>query len=350
MDVVLAKQLDDSFNFSGEKVLDVAATKAADMSVITTVKVAGNVTMQGKITANISTEFSGGITGNWLLADSITQDDDSNIENSPLHFTWTAPGHYVNGEGSAMSSSQIAALAQLVVVPLLSDVLNQVSFTSDGNITAKYYSGTTVSMEWIMSKMGQIIPSAGKTWLTSPSGLVNWYTKNGKLYAVPNIGNIIAQVMKDSGNSDSGSLDLSSILNSLSGMSGKEIKALLSGLLPKDFPLNLNLITDAKVEEIIGWLSTGIPLNYKAKDVTLENGKTLTALYVYIDKDFIEPFMPMLFPLLPSLDKMVQESAAELYPLLLWMTGLKSLTDIEAVWNDTETFEIGLELVDKSFK
>lgn len=350
MDVVLAKQLDDSFNFSGEKVLGVAATKAADMSVITTVKVAGNVTMQGKITANVSTEFSGGITGNWLLADSITQDDDSNVENSPLHFTWTAPGHYVNGEGSAMSSSQIAALAQLVVVPLLSDVLNQVSFTSDGNITAKYYSGTTVSMEWIMSKMGQIIPSAGKTWLTSPSGLVNWYTKNGKLYAVPNIGNIIAQVMKDSGNSDSGSLDLSSILNSLSGMSGKEIKALLSGLLPKDFPLNLNLITDAKVEEIIGWLSTGIPLNYKAKDVTLENGKTLTALYVYIDKDFIEPFMPMLFPLLPSLDKMVQESAAELYPLLLWMTGLKSLTDIEAVWNDTETFEIGLELVDKSFK
>lgn len=350
IDVALVKQPDESFNFSGEKVLSNATTKAIDMAVTTTVKVNGNVTMAGKAKVEIATEFAGGITGTWYLTDSITQSENSDIENSPLYFVWNAPGHYVNGEGSALSSSQLASIAQLVLVPILSDVLNQVDFAADGNITAKYYSGTKFSMDWIMGHMAQIVPSKDKAWIDSPSGLVNWYVKDNKLYVIPNIGNIIAQVMKDSGKSDMGNLDLTSILDSLKGMSGKDIKALLSGLLPKDLPLDLTKISDAKMEEMVGWLTTGIPLNYKAKDITLKNAKTLTGLYVYVDKDFVDPFMPLLFPLLPQLDKMMQESAPDLYPLLPFMTGISSLTDIEKIWKDTDKFEIGIELADKSFK
>lgn len=292
IDVALVKQPDESFNFSGEKVLSNATTKAIDMAVTTTVKVNGNVTMAGKAKVEIATEFAGGITGTWYLTDSITQSENSEIENFPLYFVWNAPGHYVNGEGSALSSSQLASIAQLVLVPILSDVLNQVDFAADGNIIAKYYSGTKFSMDWIMGHMAQIVPSKDKAWIDSPSDLVNWYVKDNKLYVIPNIGNIIAQVMKDSGKSDMGNLDLTSILDSLKGMSGKDIKALLSGLLPKDLPLDLTKISDAKMEEMVGWLTTGIPLNYKAKDITLKNAKTLTGLYVYVDKDFVDPFMP----------------------------------------------------------
>lgn len=350
IDVALVKQPDESFNFSGEKVLSNTATKAIDMAVTTTVKVNGNVTMTGKATVEVATEFAGGITGIWHLTDSLIQAENTEIEESPFYFIWNAPGHYVNGENSALTSSQLASFAQFILIPILSDVLNQVDFAADGNITAKYYSGTKFSMDWIMGHMAEIIPSKDKTWLDSPSGLVNWYVKGNKLYVIPNIGNIIAQVMKDSGKSDMGNLDLTSILDSLKGMSGKDIKALLSGILPKDLPLDLTKIPDAKMEEMVGWLTTGIPLNYKAKDITLKNAKTLTGLYVYVDKDFVDPFMPLLFPLLPQVDKMMQESAPDLYPLLSYMLGIKSLAEIEDIWKDTDKFEIGIELADKSFK
>ena len=350
VDVVLVKQQDESFNFSGEKVLNGTTTRVINSSVTTTVKVTGNITIQGKVTVDVSTEFAGGITGAWLVVDSITQNENTEIENSPLYFSWIAPGHYVNGEGSALTSSQIASIAQLIVVPILTDVLNKVDFNSNGNITAKYYTGTKLSMEWILSSMGQINPSKVQNWIDSPTGLVNWYLKDGKLYVIPNISNIIAQTLKDSGKTDTGSLDLTSILASLNGMSGQEIKTLLSGLLPKDFPLDLSKISDEQIKEVVGWLSTGIPLNYKTKDVTLKNGKSITVLYIYVNKEFLDPFMPALFPLLPQLDKMVQDAAPDLYPMLTWMTGLKSLTDIESLWKDTESFEIGIELADKSFK
>lgn len=334
---------DDKGTFSGE----VTTTSGATVAYSGILTAASGMTLDLNVT--LSATAQGGIAGNWVLADTITQNDDSKVDNSPLHFVWTAPGYYAFGEGSALSSEQIATMAQLAVVPLLSDVLNQVSFATDGNITAKYYSGTTVTMDWIMGNLGAVIPSAGKTWLASPSGLVSWYVKGEKLYLIPNIGNIIAQVAKDSGNSDLGSLDLSSILNSLSGMSGKDIKALLSAFL-KDLPLDLNLISDEKIEEVVGWLSTGIPLNYRVKDVTLENGKTLKALYVYVDKEFMDPFMPLLFPLLPTLDTLMQEAAPDFYPLLLMMTGLQSFRDIENIWKATTVFELGIELADRSFK
>lgn len=350
VDVVLVKQQDESFNFSGEKVLNGAATRSTESSVTTTVKVSGNITMQGKVTVNVSTEFAGGITGAWLVVDSITQNDKREVEDSPLYFSWVAPGHYVNGEGSALTSSQIATLVQPIVIPILTDVLNQVNLNSDGDITAKYSTGTKLSMEWIMSHMGEINPSNVQNWIVSPAGLASWYVKGGKLYVVPNMSNIIAQALKDSGETNTGSFDLTSILASLDGMSGADIKALLSGLLPKDFPLDLSKISDAQIKEVVGWLSTGIPLNYKTKDVTLKNGKSITVLCVYVDKDFLDPFMPALFPLLPQLDKMVQDAAPDLYPLLTWVTGLSSLMDIETLWNDTEKFEIGIELADKSFK
>lgn len=349
VDVVLVKKPDNSFDFSGEKTVNGAQARAAVSATTTTIKVKGNVTLEGKATAEVITEMAGGVTGNWFMTDTLLIPDYA-VEHSPLYFTWVAPGHYVNGEGSELTSVMLTSMVQLIVPTILTDVLYQVNFATDGNITAKYYSGTEYSMDWIMGHMGQMIPTKGKTWLDSPTGLANWYMKDNKLYVVPNIGNIIAQVIKDSNNPEGSPIDFSAILESLKGMSGKEIKALLSGLLPKDFPLDLNQISDAKVEEIIGWLSTGIPLNYTSSEVTLENGKKVLSLRVYITKDFLDPFMPMVFPLLPQLDKMMQESAPDLYPLFIWMTGLQSLMDIEGLWEDTDKFELGIELADKAYQ
>lgn len=347
VDVVLVKKPDNSFDFSGEKTVD--GTKAAISAVTTTVKVKGNITPEGTATSEVITEMAGGLTGNWIVADTVLVYEYA-VAHSPLYFTWMSPGHYVNGEGSELTSVMITTMVQLVAPSLLSDVLHQVNFAADGNITAKYYSGTDYSMDWIMGHLGQVVPSKGKAWINSPSNLANWYMKGDKLYVIPNVGNIIAQIMKDGNNEGGSSIDFSAILELVKGMSGKEIKGLLSKFLPEDFPLDLNQLSDAKVEEIVGWLSTGIPLSYTSSEVTLENGKELTNLRVYLTKDFLDPLMPMLFPLLPKLDKMMQESAPDLYPMLTMFTGLESLMDIERVWKDTNKFELGIELADQAFQ
>lgn len=349
VDVTLMKKSDGSFDFSGEKVVSGAQARAEN-AVVNTVKVNGNVTMDGKVTVEVKSELSGGITANWFVTDTLLFDaEETKIEHSPFYCEWNAPNIFVNGEGSGLVSVQIAGLLQWFLPALLTDALHQVNFGADGNITAKYYSGTEYSMDWIMNHMTQVVPTAGKTWVDSPADLAYWYVSGDKLFIVPNIGNIIAQVSKDNTPS-SRAMDFTAILETLKGMSGAEIKGLLAGLMPKDFPLDLTKLSDAKVEEVIGWLSTGIPLNYSTSNVTLKDGKQIVSLRVYLDKDFVEPFTPLLFPLLPVLDKMMQESAPDLYPMLSWVIGLKSLTEIEGVWKGTKDFKIGVELADKTYK
>ncbi|MCS2250376.1 DUF4925 domain-containing protein [Bacteroides fragilis] len=66
VDVVLEKQADDSFNFSGTKQLTSApdlTRAAASQPAIMTVEVSGNITLAGKITVNIKTSGLGTYVG-----------------------------------------------------------------------------------------------------------------------------------------------------------------------------------------------------------------------------------------------------------------------------------------------
>lgn len=348
VDVVLAEKQDGSFDFSGEKTISSVPTRA-EAAVTTTVKVKGNVTLEGKATVEVKTEFSGGITASWLVPDDMLLNAEmSAYGHTPWYFTWKSPKHIIASgmfKGEVISE-QLSGITQWFLPALLSDALYQIKFGADGNITAKYYTGTEYTINWIFDHQLQLVPTSGKTWLDSPSDLAYWYVKGDKLYVVPNLGNIIALVGKtDVG---AGGMDFSAILEVLKGMKGAEIKEMLAGLIPKDFPLNLSQLSDAKVEEIVGWLSTGIPLNYNTSEVETNYGKKVVGLRVYVDQAFVEPFMPLLFPMLPMLDNLVKESAPDLFPLM-GMVGITSFTDIETIWQGTEEFNLGIELTDKSY-
>lgn len=341
VNVSLTDKGDDSFDFYGTQVVD-ESSKAEGLATVRTVKVSGNITIDGRATVHVSTEASGGLVGIWNLTDTIIANDEfmDTINSSPLILRWGAD--FV-GKERGTDGIQLARVASVIGSPILAEVLGNVNFNADGNITAAYYSNLPFdgdsAMGWIMGHIINITISVSHTdWYESPKDLAYWYAKGDYIYVIPNIEQIIKQVSSDAGKTDT--TDYTAILTMIKSMANatdEQIQQMLV-MAGSAIDMDLSMVSPALVKQVIGWMNNGIPLKYRDGAYGLE---------VYLDKEMLEPFMPVVFALLPMLQEKLDAMAAEqpLISLLPVLLSLNKLTDIETIWKtNTPTFELGLTL------
>lgn len=325
VDVKLEKQADDSFVFLGEKGLTTPPAmlvRSDAMPIILTVRVEGKVSLEGKVSATATTKLAesaqAGLTGSWSLLATIGSDAEI-VNKAPLFLTWSA----INKE--ELNFENGANLVNLFGSMVVYNILNQVTFHEDGNITAKYWG--EVSMDNLMASPGEddvTLEASHDDWSDSPKNLAFWYVRNEMLYVVPNINAILKQVGEDNegGNmNNSGNLDV--ILEKLG---------------------EYNIDVNALLPSVMQWITTGIPVKY-IKDA---NG-----LKIYVDKEMVAPFMTALLPALDKLQKDLDEILADpnnengfLIRMALAMLGIEKLADIKTIWEqNTAEFEIALNFV-----
>lgn len=158
---------------------------------------------------------------------------------------------------------------------ILPQVLNSVTLDKDGDIIADYVAGPEIAMDpsSIMSIFftGEF-PSASEVkagfatggFMTSPKGLASWSERNGKLTLKLHI----SAIMEAAG---AGS-DLGGLIEEVLNRDAQTVKTLLSAALGVD----LSGITDATINQLLGWVKNGVPMNI----TTADNGHT----YIYLDK------------------------------------------------------------------
>lgn len=361
VNVSVAEQSDGSFSFQGTN--SIATTKAvADLVSSIDVNVAGTITLDGKATVEVTSAANGFLVKKWVLADSVYRKyNEAKLEMrcAPASINWKST--YNNGT-SADNIDNIGTLALSVV---MNKLLNTVEFCPNGAIVANYVKEVpeidfNTMMSEVMGAMfsGTLASRADLSWVTSPENLAYWYASGDNLYVALDIANIVSQAMKDQGQ-EGESIDFAAILEMLKGMSGAEIKNLLSGLLQglgEDnailAKLDLNKISDSDIEKFVGYLFNGFPLNYQLKTVALKDGSQLEDIYINIDKETFDIVMPVLFPLLPDLEEIVKniKEPVDVWAVIQGLLGINSLTEIENIWNETSSFNIGLDLANGSFK
>ena len=100
---------------------------------------------------------------------------------------------YYNVNNGNMQT-MIGMLYNLVVSNLISSVLDDLTFQTDGNITARY--APLPDSVRIGSLIGSYVKHPANDWNTSPSNLVTYYVEdNTSIYVIPQINMIIRQVM-----------------------------------------------------------------------------------------------------------------------------------------------------------
>lgn len=331
IDVALQQQADNSFLFAGNTGLSdppsMLGTRSTAKEVIFDLSVLGNITVDGKIAVTTTTELTaaaqGGLAGSWKLGDFTMDMENFVLLASPAYVKWQAT------ENSAYTASTISNMVSLMTSSLLAEYLNEVTFNTDGNITAKYGDklppvkdfGELTVLEWMINTPNitedmTIVP-LNNTWTGSPKNLAFWYVKGGLLYVVPNIKNIMAQAGADQEGEEIGSLDMVTILQMLGEMGIDISDPNVQALLP----------------QVMGWMSTGIPLRYDISD----DGK----LNIYVDQDMTDPFMKVINGLLPALDEKIPDEYAG---MLQFVLGISKLSDLSKVWDDTTDFNLGIGL------
>jgi len=298
------------------------------------------------VTATLGTDAQGGLVGSWPLSHQL-YNAEYKYEDTPFFLNWPAI------DKKALNGEQLANAGTALVSQLLAEVLNEVNFSADGNLTAKYYSGIVAGKNeetgedkdfqtWMMEKIFAMdINPLDRTWITSPTNLIQWYVKDGKLYLIPNIAQILQQVAQDGG----GSLDVNAILTLLQtvqSMDDATLMSLITGF-GQQYGLDLSNLDAALVRQVLGWLNTGIPLNYK---------KTATGIQISVNKEMVTPFMPVLLAQLPALqvmwDELVAKDETGMMGLAMLLIGVPKFTDFITVWNEnTADFGLGLFFANK---
>lgn len=358
VNVGLEKQADDSFSFSGETSLSTPTamlTRATEiLPAILNVAVRGSITLDGKASVSATSELTenaqGGLVGTWALSHDFFAVDADGFpleepngqmpDNAPVVISWTANNkQQLNGEEMAYQLSFLGS-------HLLAEVLQNVTFNGDGSLSAKYYPDVILKnyfgeyidagsfMEWVMNKTAEFeIRPYEREWLTAPSNLVQWYTKDGYFYLVPNI----AKILKEASGDNSG-LDAETILNILQNIGTMDDATLRTTLnaLGTIVGVDLSSLDASLVREVLGWLVTGVPLKYE-----VTNG----AVSFYVDKDMVAPFMSVLVSFLPILqtefDKLAAEDETGMMNGIWYMLGIEKFADIETIWkNNTQDFNI----------
>lgn len=303
------------------------------------------------VTVKLGVEAQGGLTGEWPLATTIGTpvgwSDVNYSDYAPVRIVWTA----VNDQ--ATNGGNISKLGTLLGSHLMAEVLNGITLTEDGNLTARYYPDIVTGadseeeedmLQWMMGKLEayQTAP-ATREWLTSPKNLMQWYAKDGQIYLVPNLVQILQQAATDQNDpSLTENIDtIMGVLQALNGLSDEELKGLLAGF-GQQAGIDLSVIDPQLIRQVAGWMTNGVPLKY-----TLDgNG----GLRLYADKGMVSPFMPLLLTFLPQLqakyDELLKEADAETAMYLqiaMGILGLEKFTDLETVWNEnTAEFAVGL--------
>ena len=264
---------------------------------------------------------------------------------APVRIIWTPI------DETEKNGQNISALGTLFVSHLLAEVINSITLTDDGNLTASYYpemitgqdaEGNPLDMQtWMMSKLGALETApVERKWLTSPKNLMHWYAKDGLVYLIPNLPQILMQAAADKGES----LDIEAImviLQQVNEMDDATLGATLAALgqqMGID-PAILQALDVKLIREVLGWMTTGVPLKYT---VTAEG-----AMRLYADKDMVSPFMPILLAFLPQLQAAFDEAVAAdetgMLQFVMAMLGLEKFTDLNDVWyKNTDQFAVGL--------
>lgn len=309
----------------------------------------------GSLTLNLNVKLSvtaqGGLTGEWPLSTTIGEpvgwSDINYSDYAPVRIVWTAH------DDNATNGGNISKLGTLVGSHLMAEVLNSITLTDDGNLTARYYpdivTGTDsedgeATLQWLMSKLGayQTTPIA-REWLTSPKNLMQWYTKDGVIYLVPNLVQILQQAAEDQGDASlAENIDaIMGILQTLESLSDEELQGLLAAF-GQQAGIDLSIINPQLIRQVAGWMTTGVPLKY-----TLDGNGSLR---LYADKEMVSPFMPLLLSFMPTLqnkfDEIIaaaDEQTAPLLKMVMALLGLEKFTDLDTVWNEnTDEFAVGL--------
>ncbi len=342
VNVDLLKNSDDSFAFKGATMLStppsIAATlRSTGANPCYAVNVEGSITLEGEVKVTITTQVQGDVAqliGSWNLVRQC-QYGESGPVNGPAQITWKVSAEAGGNIGT------IVGLANAIVCPLLTEVLNQVTFDETGNIMAQYYSDFDLgddALSKIFELIGSVSPddngnvtyTAHHTdWLDSPkANLAFWYAYGSSLFIVPNVSAIINAADSESTRTDKieeSGIDLSTIMD----------------LLPKLKEYGVDV--DALSAELQKMLARGIELKYSEKDGGLK---------IYVDKALCAPIIEALLPALKTLDVMLDElsksedsedqETLKTVQLVMYMLGLEKPSDLELVWKATSEFEIAL--------
>lgn len=360
VNVSVAEQPDGSFSFQGSQ--SIATTKAvADLVSGIDVNVSGTITLDGKATVAVTSAANGFLVKKWNVCDKTYTDPNTELVYGGGKIRWTSSymGGFTGQTNTAGVTQQIGTLALSAIMNML---LRDVEFKADGSIVASYAKEVNLDKDAIMgSIMGGGSAATDVEWISSPANLAYWYAKGDNIYVQLDIAAIVAQAMADQGGEGMDASTIMGVLEQIKGMSGAEVKALLSALLqgfaaenPILAKIDINQISDEGIEQLVTCLTEGFPLFYDITAPVIDDNGTerqLNDVYVYLNQDFFNIIMPAVLPLLtPELDAMAEQAIGEYWALLKMLCGFNSLSDFKDVWAQTTEFKLGIDLADGSFK
>lgn len=243
---------------------------------------------------------------------------------------------------------------------LVPQLLQTVTLSPDGNIIADYttdemqigeqkFSEIDMDNQDSMDKLMQFISvklffpvelgggfsvadiesvTTGRTYTSSPRGLVYWYSQNGLFYVKLNLPAIIVKAMQDKGKNvdynliatltdallNSNPAQLQTILVTINKQLDNSLLSIIAGMDKNDF------------QTIFTWIKNGIPMH-----LNNANGHT----HIYVDKAVLTPFINLLSGMIPTLE------AIPTFGELL-VTGY--VKPIVKAWPVIKTLNIGLDL------
>ena len=270
------------------------------------------------------------------------------VDGTPMPNSVLTSSLYSNWEvEDAYYSTFFPAVLRTIGGLILPQVLQSVTLEADGNISAKYSSGSiTFEPSWAMGLifgggapgvdvLNKLIPTDG--WQQSPKNLAYWFPKDDKLYLKLNVPAIISQAMGS--NAESLAPIISEILNG----DAATVKKLIGTMLKVD----MSSISDETFEMLLSWVNNGVPLNVK----TTDKGHT----YIYLDKTAFDPIM---VDKEMSADSSDFGAGSDLFKLWKIMMDAKIIPEDAAAaiilliglpqnWPSTTGFDLGLDLLAK---
>lgn len=327
MMVSLKKDDETHWSFTGETNLSeppsIAATVRSEMmSVIYVLTVGGRISTEGEIEIHAATKISdmasAGLTGGW----NIVRKCKIVGGRGPAHLTWKA--------GSNLGVGAVSTLVNTAGGVVVADKLDQITFNANGNVTIRFYEDDKdVDIKELLTLRPGVdgdsftFNASHTEWEESPmANLAFWYALGDCLYIVPNIS---ALNEDDVEGDQTGSYDPSEILNALAALGG--------------YGVDLDALNSA-LSEI---MKKGLAFRF-----TIENG----ALCLFVDKNMCDRFISPLLPLLPVLDKLLEELATSgdqetlqklaAVKAVFELVGISKPSDFEAIWKSTTEFRLEL--------
>ena len=334
VNATLEKGENSTYTFAGKAALTespaIFTLKSTAQNPIYVVTVEGDINVEGKVnakvTTNLSENFRGTLANTWNI-NRIAPIVNDVPSTGVVWITWTF------NDAKYANATAIAMLAGSMMGGLLSNYLDAVTFCPDGNITARYWEDEDNQEGGnILEKLFKYAPQEDEKgenmiygndhndkWLESPAAnFAFWYVRDGMLYVVPN-----AAAFADEG--DDTNIDLGSLQEELQKLAavGVDVTTLTA--------------------EVMKIMKNGVALKYTQEG---------DALKIYVDKSQCDPFVKSFIPALPLLDQMYEElkkstdesdqQTVQMIQLVFTMMGIEKPSDFEGMWNATEIFQIEL--------